>query len=125
MELMRDKVLAMGAGRKMDASIAIGVFGWDGERVGEAMYAWENGVCGTETIPYYSTHIFAAWEVLEKLVDNGFTVGASKYAENNLYYAHVLKNGVDICDVQMMSSAPEAICKAALLTTLTEQEDNQ
>lgn len=151
MELTREKVLAMVEGKELDRLVAERIMGWQMYHYNKDvpsrcyyMLVDENWDAVADDVPFtlqngerkteeeawndnksFSTEISAAWEVLEKLVDNGFTVGASKYAENNLYYAHVLKNGVDICDVQMMSSAPEAICKAALLTTITKQEDNQ
>jgi hypothetical protein len=125
---MKEKILEMTAGRELDALVGLKL-GLVKPNVAEAYRTISATLDGNtekygmhNLLPNYSTDISAAWEVLEKLVDQGLTVGASKYGENNLYYCHVLRRGIGVCDTQMMKSAPEAICKAALLVVMDQEE---
>jgi len=100
--------------RGRDSWIAAAIFGWSVERVVHAEYAWELGVCGAETIPYYSTEIAAAWSVVEVCGSeiivrkriNGFTCRAWYDGQpGHLAWGR---------------AAPEAIGLAALLAKLAE-----
>ncbi|OMF38795.1 hypothetical protein BK133_00915 [Paenibacillus sp. FSL H8-0548] len=113
MTLTREQVLDMGAGHKLDSEIAVGVFRWDRERVENAMDAWLNGVCGAETIPYYSTDIDAAWKVLEKLQGEW----SWEMKMNNAAKEVELRIGKGWAT---STNVPLAICRAALLTTIGE-----
>jgi hypothetical protein len=104
----REEILALPAGRELDALVARTLFGLDGLHL---MH---------EFLPHYSTDIAAAFEVVEKRCETegvkfgidrdysvkgkwngGFNYGGGSYAA----YASV--------------SAPESICRAALLSLLS------
>ena len=123
--MTKDEILNMPAGREIDAEVAVNVMGWthvaskthcgyspdyEGER---RAYLWPARL-GAKPVPHYSTSIDAAWDVVEKdfgqltlwrsrakpeLVKVDFCVGDEHYEA----YA---------------PTAPIAICRAALLTTL-------
>jgi hypothetical protein len=69
----------------------------------------------------YCGDIKAAWRVEEKMVEKGYAMALDHYPKGN-YYCHfqipalsVIKNWVD-----GQPSAPEAICRAALLATIEQ-----
>ena len=126
MTLTREAILAMPAGREMDALIAELVMGW---RVEHEPYQFLDGEAGTgyddpgDFQP--STDIAAAWEVVERLnlldlyalkrsneYDSqtaGYEVGEPSCGDGGRYWDRLAE----------AETAPLAICRAALLTTIT------
>lgn len=118
MKLDRAAILAMEPGKELDALIAEYVMGWRKGRKEYGELDWypdpekrHGGMLGT---PAYSIDIAAAWDVLTKM-EQGNQV--SVYSDNNGKWACEIGYLVeDDCD-----AAPEAICKAALLTKLESE----
>jgi len=138
----KEEILAMEAGRELDVLVAKEIFGieveWD--------YAlWDvNKQCNklpfckgkprtvlgpmahsvSNTIPGYSTDISAAWLVVEKLIDI--------HPQGDFHLEHLEDewccgwcyppSGADLDNWICGKTAPEAICKAALLTRLEVKE---
>jgi hypothetical protein len=105
-KLTRDEILAMEPGRELDALVAEKVMGWT--KVGEN--AWEApNIKGYPLLPRYSTDIATAWEVVEKIAQkwHDFNIGRhhGKWSIGWNYKGSVVD----------LKTAPEAICKAALL----------
>jgi len=107
--MTRDEILAMEPGRELDALVAEKVMGW-------THYREEWGGVVPDSISHYSTDISAAWEVVEKM--GPFTqLTADIY--NGITVWHCSFSVVDSVDAV---TAPEAICKAALLAALEVTE---
>jgi hypothetical protein len=138
-EITRDQVLGMAAGRELDSLVAEKVFGW--RRIKGPKFDYDGPVESNDVlipptiidedeafrmmppkgaIPFfyfvhrgYSTDIAAAWEVVEKSLKDIKRVTLYK-----------MPGGTWCCKVSDIScydeSAPVAICKAALLTTIQE-----
>jgi len=97
--MTRDEILAMKPGRELDALIAEKVMGW----------SW--GIIG-DLIPAYSTDISAAWEVVEEMGDCLHLRQHGEQGEWEAWfcgYPNSKAHG---------ETAPEAICKAALLAVM-------
>lgn len=116
MTLTREQVLAMGAGREVDALLLQRVFGINcGSKQGYDELIDENG----SVVPIYSADISAAWKVVKHL--------SKKYGVN----VYEDEGAPCECKLHKWSSepnheaeaetAPLAICRAALLTTLEEE----
>jgi hypothetical protein len=114
--MTRDEILNMKAGRDMDALIAVCVCGWE---VDDMTAISPTGSRNSRTahgdddwLPYYSTDISAAWLVVEKITDG---------ETPNDCELHTTVRGWR-CDLYLGSAnaetAPEAICKAALLAVM-------
>jgi hypothetical protein len=128
--MTRDEILTMEAGRKMDALIAEKVFGYvrmhypDENTWGERSYDDKFPSCDCfRQVPSrdYSTDIAAAWEVVEK-----FSHQATNELARKQGFSHWQLNSYPdsgwACRIGSLSAhadtAPLAICRAALLTTL-------
>ena len=104
-------------GRKLDCLVALKLFGWiftaDGE-LGSPERNCIGGLAGItlQAVPFYSTDISAAWEVVEK-IDLFFEVSRE---EKNRWTATFYKD--PFFDVILgharAKTAPHAICLAAL-----------
>jgi len=112
--LTRESIIAMEPGRKMDAEVALRVMGVKEVTVVGHHYYIEPL---DKKLPAYSTDISAAWELINKAQSDGRAWGMS------------MVNVSQEVDVQIgrgiatSNSVPEAICKAALLTTLEYDRD--
>lgn len=108
--MTRDEILAMPAGIEMDALVAAKIF------------EWHYGTYHPE-LKRYSTDISAVWEVVEKLRDKKrFSI--SDEPDNKIrcifwWYPDGVEKRLEWA---FASTAPLAICRSALLTTLQEQE---
>lgn len=115
MKLSREAILAMEPGRELDALVAEHVMGIE---------AW-NARTG-EKIPYttnqYSAYISTAWEVVEKLSDQRLRIVLIDYQDSEWLCALKNKYGGYVEGEYKFNSAPEAICKIALLAVLNGGE---
>lgn len=111
----RESILAMQPGRELDALVAEKVMGFTGIRFGrnDPNAVWVE--MGSRRKFQPSTDIAAAWEVLEK------------HSEIYLKKYKVMSNGhryacrVDEDTIVSSLTAPEAICKAALIAVLDKE----
>jgi hypothetical protein len=127
----REEILNMPAGREMDKLIYDKILGYksfyslDGELIDEEIFA---------AVSNYSTDISAAWEVVEKMIKEGFEYDIEYHP--NEYWPNEDKSrledirwradfcaypGTDMChNIQAAPTAPLAICRAALLAVMEE-----
>jgi hypothetical protein len=102
---MREKILAMEAGRELDALVCEHVLDMEVSRnIHTNLPTWSN-------MPNYSTDISAAWEVVEKMDSKGFDVMILVRGGK-----HRVEFGI-IADVER-NTTPHAICIAALLAVI-------
>ena len=128
MTLTREQILALPAGRELDALVAEKVFGLAVDRVQFATadttgYKSDDGF--RYPVPRYSRDIASAWGVVDKLTKDGYAFQFNAMAECG---ARFDPTGDDGCwedwEVQHedqelpLESAPLAICQAAILTIL-------
>ncbi len=124
--MTREEILNMPAGREMDALIAEKVMGFTQVRLFRDV--WTGCLDGQrKVIPHYSKDISDACEVIKEMHRNkyqytlrGYFMGDEQHIatfdnqdwadKNPLYKAHG-------------ATAPLAICRAALLTTLEDRND--
>jgi hypothetical protein len=148
-EMTKEEILKMGAGREMDALVGEQIYKqkieWmDCQRNPECgdleAYTWtkhskaypiEKHPCyfigGTlwETIPFFSTDISAAWEVVEKLEHNWNLlreVGmcGTTPTEGSMQYRFILAYpNLEMVGVTA-TTAPLAICRAALIAVMED-----
>lgn len=124
MGLTREKVLAMDAGENLDRLIAEKVMNWyitQGEYSGKEYWNDENDYSPYSVKDFKpSTDISAAWEVLEKfpiMMIERVEVFVGNVKVNATVYPTVEN---DKSYTAAASNVPLAICRAALLTTITE-----
>ncbi|WP_028609218.1 BC1872 family protein [Paenibacillus harenae] len=107
MELTREKVLAMKPGRELDALVAERVMGIILPNIHNANF--------------YSTDIDAAWELVEKMRDNKIYLDIRVWPDEYQVLPHENENNKLVYEwIVKRKSLTEAICKAALLTTIKE-----
>jgi len=118
--MTRDEVLAMKPGRELDARVAEKVMGWTyGHPCPEGMdclhWVDEKGEVRDHKPPQYSTDISAAWEVLEKFFWVQVTANPP-----HIWKATVITSPAkgSVAATAKGFTAPEAICKAALLAVM-------
>lgn len=103
-------------GRDLDALVAQHVFRmFVDNTVYYQGHCDDSSCCEGEPIPDYSTSIAAAWEVVEKMREMGFTIMLNDYitTKRNSWMAEFVKHptfGV----IHDAATAPLAICLAAL-----------
>jgi len=143
----RDDILAMKPGNELNALVAEKIMGWewhDREWSGgpkfSPMLCRPNSCIGPQAIPDYSTDIATAWEVVQ-VMPQPFMI--QKSYEKEFYEEEYDKNGtigfeinwcdkgycgIDYCMAQecvnkkiWCKTAPEAICKAALLAVMGDK----
>lgn len=135
--MTKDEILAMEAGRELDALIVDKVMGWawnthnprnhimwnpDTGGVGIVVFhdgGEGDGVIQVLDVPYYSSDIAAAWEVIGKMIEQGTFInlghGGLVWRVNistRYMYERLEFEGITA------ESAPLAICRAALVATL-------
>lgn len=125
--LTRETILAMQPGRELDHIIGEKVMGayqinndtvynlkW---RIADALHLH---------MPPYSTDMSAAWEVVEMISDKKFNVYVTRRSDG-MHFTECKKVGSSadrLFEVFAEApTAPEAICKAALLTTLGDNHE--
>lgn len=131
--MTRDEILAKWermTPRERDAWVAEKVMGWTKERTGENVWyepesrLWKP-MDHITTLPRFSTDIAAAWKVVEKITKKGFDVSILVVDGYNIDVGIDLYAGDTL--VKRLShhapTAPEAICKAALLALEGERHD--
>lgn len=116
-ELTREQVLGMEAGPEMDELVAVMIMGYESSKVRNGWVELGNFA----TYPKrYSTDIAAAWEVVEKVREKGWgmaIVNAFSQEPDGPGYGCHLRNGMKT-HTGYAETAPLAICRAALLTTI-------
>ena len=126
--MTRDEILAMEAGRELDALVAEKVM----ERTlmdglgGTAIRVVYYGKDTPHPLPYYSTNIAAAWEVVAKIkpdIDGGIAVEwLIDGGDDRAWHTEIWTRGEKYRQYcSFAPTAPLAICRAALLAT-QEQE---
>ncbi|MEK4355175.1 hypothetical protein MKX41_30770 [Paenibacillus sp. FSL R5-0475] len=103
MTLTREEILAMEPGQELDELICNHIF--DLEMVAHV---------------HYSSDISAAWEVVTHLMNDhkDVLVQGVSFEKNRLFDCAIYEHEDELAVTSMQSSAPEAICKAALLAVL-------
>jgi len=134
----RDEILNMPAGREMDALIAEKVMGLrvhikpERQKVDLGFYRRKieyrtiNWVyAGGYLLRSYSTDISAAWDVVEKLKTiYHMSIWTDYYEDRNNYGCRFqLRGGGQSSYPVISDAAPLAICRAALLATMTKGDD--
>lgn len=82
---------------------------------GEEVLVWEE-------LPYYSTNISAAWQVVERMRELDYLFSLTNYDNYKLEYQARFYNRTS--SHSGFGAAPEAICKAALLAKLEEVKND-
>ena len=132
-----DEIMALEAGRELDALVAEKVMGWKWDKgnslqhlllgpdgaIGAVIFhdgiADDDGIVQPLDCPHYSTDIAAAWEVVEKLrrANDGeylFTIN-----DAGMWYAKFLdEHGEPVSRSGFCDTAPLAICRAGLLAVM-------
>ncbi|MDP4158201.1 MAG: hypothetical protein Q8911_00355 [Bacillota bacterium] len=106
--LIKDEILVMEPGRELDALVAEKVMEW--ELWNNQWSDKEKNLIAPSDLWSPSTDISAAWEVVKKLTELGKTVEINAFASGRVVVRVIGKFQKDV-----FNSAPEAICKAALL----------
>ncbi len=115
--MTRERVLAMKAGRELDADIAEKIMGikvhFEYSPDGPVYLLDSTLLNGRYHVKNYSTNISAAWDVVEKMQE---TKLVRLFANGEDY---ICKIGGDLmfC-ISKCNSMPEAVCKAALLAVM-------
>lgn len=116
--MTRADVLGMQVGRELDSLVAEKVMGLKiYSRIGHN-YLGKDGFY--KIIREYSTDISAAWEVVEKLINDAGIDISIIFDISREYKVKITDDGVIKSKIQC-KTAPEAICKAALLAVLEVQ----
>ncbi len=133
--MTRVEILALKSGRELDVLVAEYVFGWCKVPGPKTDY---DGPCESYDVlvpptiddPFplfppkgvimpwwfcdnWSTNISAAWEAVDTMRKNGYTVNLM-----GRLYGYSVSIGVDWVEYRVLADAPGAICKAALLAKL-------
>ncbi|WP_245856106.1 BC1872 family protein [Paenibacillus rigui] len=104
----------MDSGPELDKLVAEKVMGW----TSIAKLRWKDPKGVTNFVPDYSTDISAAWEVVEKMSRGKTDCSFVLQFHFERYYAKFGEVPIDNKRWNSYLTAPEAICKAALLSTL-------
>lgn len=127
--MTREEILAVPAGREMDALIAEKVLGWGVLRNDIYVYIPRPNEAPDERLDelkwYPSNDIAAAWDVVEKFMPykspSLYVVGVMWYCFFALKTGEGLFTGTNILEARA-STAPLAICRAALLAALEDRK---
>lgn len=114
--MTREEILAMEPGSELNRLVALRIMGYEPSRL-QTGYV-RKGAHATYPNPY-STDISAAWEVVRRISKD---YGVNVYEEDGAPCECTLVRYPETVAVVGGSSAPEAICKAALLAVLEEGE---
>jgi len=123
-EMTREEILRMKASPELDRLVAERVMGWrEGQKETLQSLKCGIGILGEKALPRYSTDIAEAWKVVDKMLDGGWA--CEIYSPNNPYALEdtdkwaVVFARCELLDHRAeASSAPLAICRAALLAVL-------
>lgn len=136
--MTREEIVAMVPGAELDAAVAINVMGWSDLWTDGKVYMayplceqkYSIGEAERHPVWPFSTDIAAAWEVWEKLIEwltpHEISISRKEHVRGITTYQILIfgrsKKYPDRCwngltDV-MGKTAPEAICKAALLAIM-------
>lgn len=135
MTITREQILAMQPGRDLDALVAERVFGWtrhpkkphrtDNRAIGGVVFCRPEcpGIDfggALNYVAHYSTDIASAWLVVEKLIETTPRGDVQVNHFDGQWGASLGHNaeGYERGPSAFAPTAPEAICKAALLATL-------
>jgi len=114
-------------GRELDAAIAERVMGFtrapvaphptDNRAISGVLYylpntPWDRNQ--QNVVPYFSSDISAAWQVVECLQKQGCTVSANASSDRKSWWAVIYPLTGKYVESEFCPSAPEAICRAAL-----------
>lgn len=127
--MTKNEILNMPAGREMDILVAEKVMGWTRKYVGEfGNQIWDSPSQGAyleDAIPNYSTDIASAWEVVEKMKEEGFqfVIGTSElFGKPVRYFVEFKKEGTAFSHNRVYTdTVPLAVCRAAMLPALPER----
>lgn len=72
-------------------------------------------------VPFYSTDISAAWQLVDIMIKSGRYFGLQRVIHNEQW----LWEATFLSQIAFTNTAPEAICKAALLATLGQGEERR
>lgn len=108
--LTREQIFAMTAGREMDKLVAERVMGTSG--IFNVSEHWFFAESVKRSLPSYSANISHAWEVVEKIQSDGWS-----WDMVMINVAHEVDVRFGKCRAAS-KNVPEAVCKAALLTTI-------
>ncbi len=107
--MTRDEILAMKPGRELDSLVAEKVMGY----TTYGQFRDKDGV--RVMIDRYSTDIAAAWEVAEKMTSLFWEMNLDTGSKSNTTKVEFYRTFDQTFHVVVANTAPEAICKAALL----------
>ena len=117
--MTREEILALPVGRELDALVALRVYGLEEITVVGKHYF----IDPLDTpLPLYSTDISAAWEVVEKVQERyNFFLAYNHKTKDFQVFIDVPNEDEDATIIHYeydAPTAPEAICKAALLAVM-------
>lgn len=114
MRMNAEDIDNMQAGRELDALILKGIFGLEPQ---ECMVGGHPRGCpGSTTITSYSTDIAAAWQVVEKLMNELQLAFYLDSRGDKLWDCSFTRDSLDITPGCLgVDTAPLAICRAALM----------
>lgn len=123
--MTKDEIMYMPAGRGVDVLIAENVMEWKKVPSTDDPAGWcwlaphgSTRASTTESIPRFTTDISAAWDVVEKLKENGVYVILCVLENDYQCELDKIKVNERAYDSAIAETAPLAICRAALLATL-------
>lgn len=128
--MTHDEIMAL-EGRKLDAAVAENVFGWTNVQI--TAFALAIGKPNPQdtapfdaycprVVPRYSTDIAAAWQVVEWMLRHGWHLDLASLTANGQEWKARWEQG-DVAHLHY-GTAPEAICKAALLAMHVQHGKN-
>jgi hypothetical protein len=115
--MTREEILNMQAGKKLDRLIAIHIMHLE---IDSIIWETDNGEIIKQSIPNYSTDIKAAWEVVEFIGEAIGGVTIFNACDVEWTWCCEIFNGKEKI-LEGGKTAPEAICKAALLAVMEAQ----
>ncbi|MNW44598.1 hypothetical protein D3C74_218360 [compost metagenome] len=113
--MTREEIMSMEPGRELDRLVALKVMGYEPSKMEPKLV--RKGAVAFLPEPY-SWNISAAWEVVEKMKQNNwFFILSDNLFSDNWEASFFWEPNQEMVD-SISKSAPEAICKAALLAVL-------
>lgn len=114
--MTKEEILAMEAGLQLDILVAEEILGY--KIYAGATASTAENVLVTSRVPRYSTGISSAWQVVEKMIENGWSYhgfSSLTFPFSGCEFIKELCVSAAPCNLTEAKSMPEAICKAALL----------
>lgn len=122
--MTRDEILLNPGDRKLDLEVAVKVMGWTVTEDGQAGTPDSTTLAPYLPIPHFSTSIYAAWDVLEKLhPTHKIGLWTSDFDNSSGWSCRISSKGQDLSDYALAhgSLASLAICRSALLAKMAEE----